>query len=278
MKKLLAVLALGLVLLLASCGGAADRDTSGESGDEQTLMTVCGDGVEGTFEFSLNELKALDDRTLTYSTVNNYPSSKYAKAQGCSLRAALNRCGLSEAATLITVAADDGFSKTFTVEQLLGGAYFYAPNGDPTAVEPILAWAFSDSTGAVPGQAEPLDGLRLVLGQQGPHDANAASSVQNVSRVEVSCQPVSQLAPCGFAMTEQGLVELIYENMDQVKIYYTLDGSDPDPLTSPVYNPSTSNFQPELIAPLAVASGTLVRARVVGLGYLDSEISEYVAE
>lgn len=268
MKKLLTVIFCLLLLVLASCGGASD----------ETVLTVSGAGLGEPVQFSLKDLQAMDDQTLVYSTVNNFPSTKYAKAQGCSVAALLDACEVGDEVTQITVSADDGFSKTFSRDQLLGTAYFYDLSGNPTEVVAILAWAYSDDGGKVPGEAEPIDGLRLVFGQQGPHQANASASVQNVSSIELSTEPLPQLPPCSFAKTADGLTELVYEDMDQVKLYYTVDGSDPDPLTSPVYNPSTSNFQPELNAPLDLPSGTVLRAKAVGFGYADSEISEYVVE
>ncbi|MBR0376576.1 MAG: chitobiase/beta-hexosaminidase C-terminal domain-containing protein [Firmicutes bacterium] len=268
MKKILAIVFCLLLLLLASCGG----------GSGETVLTVSGAGLSEPVQLSLKDLQAMDDQTLVYSTVNNFPSTKYAKAEGCSLAALLEACGAGEEITQITVSADDGFSKTFSREQLLGPAYFYDLSGNPTAVEAMLAWAYSDDGGKVPSDAEPSDGLRLVFGQQGPHQANASASVQNVSRIELSAEPLPQLPPCAFAKTADGLIELVYENMDQVKLYYTVDGSDPDPLASQVYNPSTSNFQPELNAPLALPAGTVLRVKAVGFGYADSEISEYAVE
>ena len=269
MKKLLAVIFCLLLLLTAACG-------SGGSGE--TVLTVSGAGLSEPVQLSLKDLQAMEDQTRVYSTVNNFPSTKYAKAQGCSLAALLDACEVGDEVTQITVSADDGFSKTFSRDQLLGTAYFYDLSGNPTEVVAILAWAYSDDGGKVPGEAEAIDGLRLVFGQQGPHQANASASVQNVSSIELSAEPLRELPPCSFAKTADGLTELVHEDMDQVKLYYTVDGSDPDPLTSPVYNPSTSNFQPELNAPLDLPSGTVLRAKAVGFGYADSEISEYVVE
>ena len=267
MKKAFVVAACLLLILLAACGAS-----------DEIILSVSGDGVSTPTEFSLKDLQSLDDQTLTYSTLNNYPSVKYACAEGCSLAVLLEACSLDHGATLITVSANDGFSKTFLRDQLLGDAYFYDLGGNPTAVEAILAWAYSDDASKIPQTAEDEDDLRLVLGQQGPHDPNASVSVREVSSIAVSCAPAPRLEPCSFQKTEDGLVELVYENMDVVKLYYTLDGSDPDPLTSEVYNPSTSNFQPELNAPLDLSPGTVVRAKAVAAGYIDSEISEYVVE
>ena len=270
MKKLLAAVFCLLLLFTAACGGGGVSD--------EPVLTVSGAGLETPMEFRLKDLQAMDDQTLVYSTVNNFPSTKYARAEGCSVAALLEACEVGDEVTQITVSADDGFSKTFSREQLLGEAYVYDLSGKPTVVEPMLAWAYSDDGGKVPSDAESIDGLRLVFGQQGPHQANASASVQNVSRIELSAEPLPRLEPCSFQKTEDGLTELVYEDMDQVKLYYTTDGSDPDPLTSEVYNPSTSNFQPELNAPLALPAGTTLRAMAVGFGYADSKISEYVVE
>ncbi|MBQ3286823.1 MAG: chitobiase/beta-hexosaminidase C-terminal domain-containing protein [Firmicutes bacterium] len=270
MKKLLTVIFCLLLLALASCGGAEFSD--------EPVLTVSGAGLSEPVQFSLKDLQAMDTQTLVYSTVNNFPSTKYAKAQGCSLAALLDACEIGDEVTQITVSADDGFSKTFSRDQLLGTAYFYDLSGNPTEVVAILAWAYSDDSGKVPGDAEPMDDLRLIFGQQGPHQANASASVQHVSSIEVSTEPLPRLQPCSFNKTAEGLIELVYDDMDQVKLYYTLDGTDPDPLTSEVYNPSTSNFQPELNAPLDLPAGTKIRAMAVGFGWADSEISEYVVE
>ena len=71
-----------------------------------------------------------------------------------------------------------------------------------------------------------------------------------------------------------GLLYLEHALMDQVKIYYTTDGSDPDE-SSAVYNPSTSYFQPELNKPLSLPPGMTVRAYAVGFGRADSAVAEF---
>ena len=84
MKKLLAVIFCLLLLFAAACGNGAS---------DEPILTVSGEGISEPMEFSLKDLQTLDDQTLVYSTVNNFPSTKYAKAQGCSLAALLEACG-----------------------------------------------------------------------------------------------------------------------------------------------------------------------------------------
>ena len=67
MKKFLAVLACLLLILLAACGANGASD--------EVILSVSGDGVSAPAEFSLKDLQALGGQTLTYSTVNNFPST-----------------------------------------------------------------------------------------------------------------------------------------------------------------------------------------------------------
>jgi len=62
--------------------------------------------------------------------------------------------------------------------------------------------------------------------------------------------------------------------LDQVKLYYTLDGSDPT-VNSNVYNPSTTYFQPDLIRPISVNGSGTLKAIAVGYGKYDSEVLNY---
>ena len=65
--------------------------------------------------------------------------------------------------------------------------------------------------------------------------------------------------------------------MDQVKIYYTMDGSEPT-VHSAVYNPSTTYFQLQLIQPLPVQGPMTVKALAVGFGRYDSGVAIYEIE
>ncbi|MBR0375808.1 MAG: chitobiase/beta-hexosaminidase C-terminal domain-containing protein, partial [Firmicutes bacterium] len=59
------------------------------------------------------------------------------------------------------------------------------------------------------------------------------------------------------------------------KIYYTLDGSEPD-VYSAMYNPST--YQPELNTPIEVTGDMTVRAFASGYGRADSPVAEFRIE
>jgi hypothetical protein len=62
--------------------------------------------------------------------------------------------------------------------------------------------------------------------------------------------------------------------MDQVKLHYTLNGEEPNE-NSPVYNPSTSYFQPELIKPIPVSGSGVIKVKVIGYGKYDSGVLSY---
>jgi hypothetical protein len=57
----------------------------------------------------------------------------------------------------------------------------------------------------------------------------------------------------------------MHDNMDNIRVYYTLDGSEPS-YTSQVYNPSASYFQPELIVPIVLTKTVTVKAFAAGIG------------
>ena len=69
-----------------------------------------------------------------------------------------------------------------------------------------------------------------------------------------------------------GQMTISHDFFDQVKIYYSVNGSEPT-LECPVYNPSTTYFQPDTIKPLAVGNGVTVKACAVGFGRHDSDVA-----
>ena len=69
----------------------------------------------------------------------------------------------------------------------------------------------------------------------------------------------------GSAVAAGTELSILHDKMDNVRIYYTLDGSEPD-FYSRVYNHSTSYFQPHLIAPLLLTQDVTVKAFAAGLG------------
>ncbi|MCL2164186.1 MAG: molybdopterin-dependent oxidoreductase [Oscillospiraceae bacterium] len=136
-----------------------------------------------------------------------------------------------------------------------------------TQVNTIVSWAFRSGTTDVSQARE--DDLRLVLGQDGVHCVNTAAMVKQLTAITISADKAGSW-PTPTLSVHDGQLTIEHESMDLVKIHYTLDGSAPT-VNSPVYNPSTSYFQPQLIQPIAVKSGMKVNAFAAGYGRNTSE-------
>jgi len=244
---------------------------------EDTVLTITGDGVERELFLSMDDLKGLKQAYLEqcFSTVNNYPTRKFAVAKGVSLSYLLEQAGIKDQAKSFLVEASDGYKAELTKEQLLGKRYRYpqllsGSTEGAIEVKPMLAWAYAE--GQDFSKAKDCD-LRLVIGQRGIHDVNTAPGVQMVSKIIVSTKdPGRWEKPT--AKLENGEITLYHDFIDKVKIYYTLDGSEPTEKSN-VYNPSTTYFQPDLIKPIPVSGPGILKAKVIGYGKRDSEVLIY---
>jgi len=245
--------------------------------EADTILTITGDGVSKTIYLSLEDLKSMKDgyTEQCFSTVNNYPTRKFTVGKGVSLSCLLEQAGLKNEAMSIKVEASDGYKASLTRDQLLGSRYQYpgllaGSTAGPVEVRSMLAWAFGEGQDFSKTKGEEL---RLAIGQQGLNDVNTAVGVQSVSKITVSTSDNGQWAMAAAALAE-GQITLNHGSMDQVKIYYTLDGTEPT-VYSQVYNPSTSYFQPDLIKPISISGSGTLKAKVIGYGKRDSEVLTY---
>ncbi len=248
-----------------------------------TILSVTGDGLREDIFFSLKDLKELMNLSSQkayieqiFSVTNNWPTKKYQVAKGVDLTVLLKVAGIKDSAKLFEIAASDGYYVHLTKEQLLGERFYYPglADGNSTGsivVKPVLAWAWENDTKDI-SKAKEGD-LRLMIGQQGLNDVNTAPSVQKVISIAVSSDDPGKWAPPAVAVKDGHLV-FSHDHMDQVKLHYTLDGSMPD-YNSPVYNPSTSYFQPQLIKPIPVSGSGKLRVKAIGYGKNDSEVIEF---
>ena len=236
------------------------------------VLTISGDGVNGATTWTLGQLQALKDgyRELTYSTTNNWPSFEHIEAHGVSIPYLLRQAGLRNSATSIKFISTDGYFATLTYSQVFGARYSYAKHSSAgssgaSTVEPVIAWDWGNV-----GKTRP-ENIRPFFGQSGPWEVNSASFVKNLCKIEVSATSAGTWAPPGASIADGSTVpagtelELSHGNMDSIRIYYTLDGSEPG-YNSTVYNKSASYFQPQLIGPLILTESVTVKAFAAGLG------------
>ncbi|HRW13011.1 MAG TPA: molybdopterin-dependent oxidoreductase [Syntrophomonas sp.] len=248
-----------------------------EKSAADTILTISGDGIKKPVYLSLDDLKKMKSGYIeqTYSIVNNYPTRKFTVAKGIDLAYLLGQAGLKSTASSFLVEASDGYKVTLTRDQLLGKRYRYpglksASIANAAEVKPMLAWASAEGQEMNKAKEEEL---RLTVGQRGLNDVNTAVSVQMVAKITVSSQDNGRWAKAAASLID-GKISLQHENLDQVKLYYTLDGSQPDEF-SQVYNPSTTYFQPDLIKPIPVSGSGTLKVKVIGYGKHDSEVLTY---
>lgn len=280
------LLIVGLSLLIG-CHSQNPESNSHDTGQPEStpgLLTVTGTGVENQTKFTLTELKNMEDALASecYSTVNNWPSKKFFVGKGVKVSDLLKKAGIKNDAQTIIVWASDGYFATFTREQL-DERRFYFPNllegSDEGAreVPAILAWEHREGSNDLSKAAGGK--LCLLLGQKGLNDVVAPVYVKDVVTLEVLNSPpgqwsVVQAEPAPGKVKRGTEVVLSHSQLDQVKIYYTIDGSTPDE-KSLVYNPSTTYFQPNLIKPITVDKSVIIKTRVIGFGKHNSQVATF---
>lgn len=265
-------------------GEPAEQSNTGNSSsglydtpDANTILTISGDGVSRPLYLSLVDLKGMNAgyTEQCYSIVNNYPTRKFTVGKGVSLAYLLEQAGIKSGAKSIQVEASDGYKAAITREQLLGKRCRYpellsGSTAKAVEVKPMLAWSFGE------GQdfSKTREGeLRMAIGQQGINDVNTAVSVQMVAKINVSTKDNGGWNKAA-ANIANGQITLQHDFMDQVKLYYTLDGTEPT-VNSQIYNPSTTYFQPDLIKPIPVSGTGMIKVKTVGYGKSDSEVLTY---
>lgn len=266
------------------------------SADDAIALTVTGDGVEKEMQFTMAELRALPQKTYNYSGYNHWPALKVFKDRtGPTLQSILDEAGLKDTATLLKFKPSGGkyVHIDYTREQMLDEQRYYFPEGE--VVGDVVNWPPKrGETGKIPIKTIiALDDSkgRLCFGQMAPNEPTGGDCVMiqemcDNGVIEVSTEVLRQWpAPsvdCPSGTVNAGTrVSLIKPDAvpDNVMMYYTLDGSDPS-YGSYIFNISYPSFQAFLNAPIPIKKDTVIKAKTIGFGRLDSELVtfEYQAE
>lgn len=284
-NKLLATV-VGLCII---AGLLAVAPLPGAAAAEPVALTVTGDGVEKTVQFTLAELQALPQKTYTYSGYNHWPSLQIFKdMKGPTLKTILDAAGLKDNAAMIRCKLSDDVYSEFTRAQLLDEPRYYFPDGEdednlgkwpPTRsergkvrVETMLA--LNESNG------------KIIYGQCALNEPTCCKNQMlgglcEGGTIEVLTAPPAQWeAPS--ADFAPGLVapgtEVTIQHGDGTPyhaiVYYTLDGSGPT-YGSNVFNISYPTFQPESNKPIPIDRNMTIKTKTIGMGKLDSEVVTY---
>ncbi len=219
-------------------------------------LEILGDGVSQPTLFTLEQLQEMEQVQKVYSAINTWPTKKWYVGEGVSLRSLLDSVGMSEEARMIRFYSNDGYSLTLTLKELFEDQRYCYPHfmdnspgdgggnilGSPDGAEPVEAIIALKS---VEGSNNPkyindLNSLLLMLGQRAVSEQTGNLFVKYLNKIEVlSEEPPQWDTP--EANPEPGRVEpgtmvtLSNDNMDDDKVYYTIDGSIPT-IDSSMYN------------------------------------------
>jgi len=249
--------------------------TSATTGGNNETLTIRGDGVEKQLVFTRAELESLSViERHRYSSANNFPTNRIEYVSGIPLKYVLQQAGIKDAATLLTFTASDGYKRTFTAAELLTESRYCYIDGKVTSLVPVMICLKSSDDSFDKLESSEL---RLVMGQRAPGEQTNPWFVKYLSTIEVSCAKPDRWPEVRFSKTENAdgiTLQLLHDNIDSIKIYYTTDGSEPT-VRSNVYNISASYFQPQLNKPVIIDKTTTVRAVAIGPGKENSIVSSF---
>lgn len=268
MKKIPGIILIVMLMLMLGSG-----NTLAAGNDAETLV-IKGDAVSKELLFSRAELEAMSGNITqnTYSVSNNFPTDKTMYRKGVSLLYLLQQAGIKDNATQLKFTSSDGYSRSFTYDELLKDErYYFTPDGSKTIVPTMIAFLDGNKGFNTMNTTE----LVLTMGQRVRGEQTNPWFVKYLETIEVSSSEPEQWAEVAFNEIKAAngrTVELKHRDFDAVKIYYTSDGSNPT-INSKVYNVSASYYQPELNKPVALAQNAEIKAIAIGAGKRNSTVA-----
>lgn len=281
----------GLVILCIVCGFLAIITPNASAADDIAL-TVRGNGVNQTVQFTMDQLKALPQTTCDYTGYNYYPSLQlYKNTTGVTLKTLFEQAGgLKENATIIKIKSSGGAFSYHTKRDLIDLPRYYFPAGEDDSDCSDWPPAGRGSwDGAVPAETmiAYINGGKLIFGQQDPLEPTCCKGEQIEALLQPSCIiEVTTESPgqwdMPWAEPDSGsvipgtTVKMHYgdDSLYHTRIYYTLDGSEPT-VHSNIFNISYPTFRPWFNKPIPITGDITIKARAIGLGKLDSEVRTF---
>ena len=166
-----------LVALLAAAGCA------GKAKAPQAVLAIEGSGVESPVEVTLEELQAMSEDLVEddYFSINTYGTEEYFHFKGVWVWAVLEKkASMKEGASKASFVAEDGYTVTYTLEEVKRDDYMDQRNPDKK-YKMILAWEENHQ----PYDISEGSPFRLVIGQKEPGDVNKPYWVRQVVKIVV---------------------------------------------------------------------------------------------
>lgn len=261
--------------------GGGDPGGGGGGTNPDAILFISGNGVANEISFTRAELEAMDQERVLYSTTSDMPQDKPVAAEGIPLQTLLNQAGMS-GAKIITFKGSDGYSISFTADELLNTTRYKFP--DKTEVEPLIAMKRVEGSASF-GDMNTTDTPVLCYGQRAQTEQTLLGFVKRLKYITVTtsspgqwAKPVAKIVTPDSeqkAATQGGEVEsgskIYLETELTTNIYYTTDGTTPD-LDSEIFNPHGCGALQGQVEPIIVDKATTVKAMAVGRGKRDSDV------
>ncbi len=288
--------AFGLLEPTSALAAGGNLTISGLGLNNPEPVTYTQDQLRGVGEGALPQHKEL------YSTINTWPTKSWYRGEGVKLSDLFKAAGgLKPETTQIKFVSSDGFTATFTLQELFYEPRYRFPNfmtngiaghisGDPSGaeiVEPLIAHrsCYAQNLADVMDEENFScgDANILLFGQRAITQQTNARFVKYVTEIEVLTDPIPKWDN---PTTDQKPGEVPVRTMvklqssfnDEDKAHYTLDGSTPT-LESPMFNwiasrwwPTRSDVLEEINHPIEITDNTIIKAKVIGPGRSDSDV------
>jgi len=267
-------------------GGDSGGDSGGGGGEEtieDTVLTISGDGVRTAKSYTKEMLESYTQTVYQYSRVNTWPSKGFFVCKGIPLSKLLGEVGLKADATLITMESSDGYTQTFTRQELLNDTRYYFPGleRDSTSGKKTVPATISlrFATGDNPAYLTDNFDMRFCIGQRNITEQNLPWVVQSLKNIEVSCddpgrweKPSADVSPGKVAPGTE--VVLDHSFIYDVKIYYTTNGKTPT-IDDTMFNVSRYEDNEDLNVPIKIDRDMTIKAIAIGNGKANSEVEEF---
>lgn len=172
----------GNTLYAGSSAGLAYRTFEFENGGgggspTEYDLTVNGEGISQTTNFTIAQLKNIDKTTKSYKWINSFGTKGTDTCEGIYIEKLLNNIGVNSRAKSITVTASDGYYRSFNLDSNPLGIYWTDIQGNKI----MLAWKQNGSS---------CD-LMLVVGQTDGEHVNKPMWVSDVDTITVNASSTS---------------------------------------------------------------------------------------